>query len=211
MRRFSSKRFSLPLVQACCRQGPFAPRALPRFLATTDPSDSRRVPPPGAQRVSQVPCLLFRHVLSPSTPGSPAVAHTHAFTAGTGFIDSERLAAPIGVTRLNRFAFATARAFASQGSTGSVTLPDAWSATCVMGISHGGLLSFHETRQAYPDAPEGRGEQRRHAFAEALLPFLVDPIPFAKRSRATWRALAAVARDCGLSAFYSAALRGPPR
>ena len=40
----SSKRFSLHLVEARFRQGPFAPPELPGFTATTTPSDSRGSP-----------------------------------------------------------------------------------------------------------------------------------------------------------------------
>jgi len=97
------------------RQGPFAPRELPRFVATMNPSDSRpgqaavmdsgslvrafptEGPPPG--RVSQVPAwsVVARRPLSPRGTPSP-----HVLVAGrpmTGFTISGGLAVPISVTR----------------------------------------------------------------------------------------------------------------
>ena len=80
---------------ACPRQGPLAPRALPRFLATMGLSDSRRGrlpviysrptlrPGPSPRRVSQVPRCDCPSAPSPSTPGCPAVAHARYFAAGS--------------------------------------------------------------------------------------------------------------------------------
>jgi len=79
---------------ACPRQGPLAPRALPRFFATMGLSDSRHShlpvidsqqmlaarPPPC--RVSQVPRCDCPSAPSPITPGCPAVAHARCFTTG---------------------------------------------------------------------------------------------------------------------------------
>ena len=79
---------------ACPRQGPLAPRALPRFLATMGLSDSRRGrlpvidsrptlrPGPSPRRVSQVPRCDCPSAPSPSTPGCPAVAHARYFAVG---------------------------------------------------------------------------------------------------------------------------------
>ena len=76
----------------CPRQGPLAPRALPRFLATVGLSDSQRSPLsvmdslqrlaawPPPRRVSQVPRCDCPNASSPNTPGCPAVAHAHCFT-----------------------------------------------------------------------------------------------------------------------------------
>ena len=76
----------------CPRQGPLAPRALPRFRATVGLSDSRGSPLPVMDslqglaawppppRVSQVPQHDCPNAPSPNTPGCPAVAHAHCFT-----------------------------------------------------------------------------------------------------------------------------------
>ena len=76
------------------RQGPLAPRALPRFPATMGLSDSRHGPLtvmgshqrlaawPPPRRVSQVPRCDFPRAPSPITPGCPAVAHARCFPAG---------------------------------------------------------------------------------------------------------------------------------
>src|SRR6185312_15110206 len=77
------------------QQGPFAPSALPDFLANMGLSDSRSGPlavmrfrlralhvsMPLPDRVSQVPRLICPCALSPLTPGSPATAFTHCFIA----------------------------------------------------------------------------------------------------------------------------------
>ena len=82
---------------ACPRQGPLAPRALPRFFATMGLSDSRHShlpvidsqqmlvawPPP--YRASQVPRCDCPSAPSPITPGCPAVAIARCFTAGNRF------------------------------------------------------------------------------------------------------------------------------
>jgi hypothetical protein len=79
---------------ACPRQGPLAPRALPRFLATMGLSDSRhgRLPVIGSpqtlaagpppRRASQVPRCDCPSVPSPITPGCPAVDIARCFTTG---------------------------------------------------------------------------------------------------------------------------------
>ena len=70
------------LLKTCVKSGPFAPRALPRFLATMSRSDSRPRPPRGygfhaalhphgaPRRVSQDPHSFCRHAPSPLTPDS---------------------------------------------------------------------------------------------------------------------------------------------
>lgn len=52
----------------CLRQGPFAPRALPRFVATTGPSVGLSPSPRFAFRFAQLPCsaVFLRGVRSPS-------------------------------------------------------------------------------------------------------------------------------------------------
>ena len=80
----------LGLLEACFQQDPFAPLALPSFLATTDPSDSRS----GINdRASQVPRLFFRRTPSHPTPKSQKVALPQFFAFCFGFIFSDRLAA----------------------------------------------------------------------------------------------------------------------
>src|SRR5512142_2337614 len=95
----SPKRSSSRLGETRIRQGAFAPRALPRFLATTPPSDSRpgraavmdSRPPVGPtpcldvrplDRVSQVPRLIFRRPPSPTTPESPTAVSARCLAAG---------------------------------------------------------------------------------------------------------------------------------
>jgi hypothetical protein len=83
------------------RQGTLAPRALPRFTATTSPSDSRlgraavmhsRISLAGrhARRLVTGPglpgsSLICRRPLSPLTPGSPSAARARCFTDGVRF------------------------------------------------------------------------------------------------------------------------------
>jgi len=89
-----------------------------RFLATTNPSDSRRSPPvvmsshrplrpsPSPRRVSQVPRLICPRALSPTTPGGPMAAYARCFATGDGLHRS--LAGwPLStcVTRPNRVRF----------------------------------------------------------------------------------------------------------
>ena len=88
-------------METLARQGSFAPRELPRFIATMAPSDSRPCPAtvidfrrqslgPHAMRSSHtVGSLRFLADLStpavPSTPGSPSVALARCFTDGVRF------------------------------------------------------------------------------------------------------------------------------
>ncbi len=86
----------LPSDSACPRQGPLAPRELPRFYATMGLSDSRHghqpviysrpmlaeKPPPC--RVSQVPRCDCPSAPSPITPGCPSAANARCFTSGGG-------------------------------------------------------------------------------------------------------------------------------
>jgi hypothetical protein len=79
---------------ALLRQGPLAPRALPRFSATMGLSDSRHgrlpimysrqtlTPEPPPCRVSQVPRCDCPSAPSPLTPGCPAGAFARFFPAG---------------------------------------------------------------------------------------------------------------------------------
>ena len=81
-------------METCVKSGPFAPRALPRFLATMSRSDSRPRPPRGygfprgvarrraPRRVSQDPRLVCRHAPSPITPSSPMRACARCFRIG---------------------------------------------------------------------------------------------------------------------------------
>lgn len=109
---------------ASCQQGSFAPRALPRFVATVTPSDSQRcrttavmdfrwrVGYDPAAWASQVPVMLLslsRCALSPLTPTSRTTAHACAFIVRAGFASFGRLAARILVFR-GRTGFACATA-----------------------------------------------------------------------------------------------------
>ena len=98
-------RTSLPLTLASHRQGPLAPRELPRFIATMGPSDSphattrgyeaaERLHSPAGMRGLSVPDLVFRHAPSSSTPGSRPVALTRFFSGRAGFVTFDRLATP---------------------------------------------------------------------------------------------------------------------
>ena len=101
-----SKRVSPPLTDSCFQQGPFAPRALPRFSATTGLSVSRQdriggyvFPPHVARfrwlscRASQAPRLICPRALSPTTPEGPLAALACCFTNGlSGFTLVGRLA-----------------------------------------------------------------------------------------------------------------------
>ena len=83
MERWSLKRLSLPLLKTCVKSGPFAPRALPRFLATMGRSDSRPRPPRGYGFPRGVapprrttpglpgPSLLLSTRALPTHPGQP--------------------------------------------------------------------------------------------------------------------------------------------
>ena len=83
MERRSLKRLSLPLLKTCVKSGPFAPRALPRFLATMSRSDSRPRPPRGygfprgvapTRRTTPGlpgPSLLLSTRALPTHPGQP--------------------------------------------------------------------------------------------------------------------------------------------
>lgn len=88
------------------QQGSFAPRKLLRFLTTMSPSDFRTDLPlvmhsqrklmvePPSERTSQVPRLICRCPLSPTTPRSPTAAIARCFTVGVGFTNSGRMTAP---------------------------------------------------------------------------------------------------------------------
>jgi hypothetical protein len=111
----AASRHSSRLTGPHPQRGPFAPRALPRFFATMDPSDSRRsraavmssrpalAPPLPPRRVSQVPRLISPHAPSPITPEGPVTAFARCFATGSGLHHS--LAGwppPYSVTRPNR-------------------------------------------------------------------------------------------------------------
>jgi hypothetical protein len=82
-------------------------------------------------------------------------ALTYGFTIHAGFTVSGQLAALDSDFRgLRGFTLITARSFASRGFARPITRPYAHSATCVIGISHGELLSSHKRSQAWPDAPD---------------------------------------------------------
>jgi len=84
----------LSCVKLRFRQGSFARRALPRFFATMNPSDSLggtvkgyvfplTVPgSPWAAKGLSVPIVLLRHAPSLPTPESPSTAHTRCFMDG---------------------------------------------------------------------------------------------------------------------------------
>jgi hypothetical protein len=94
-----------------------------------------------------VPSLFFRHVPSPAAPGSPVAASTRCFTTGTGFVISEGLAAPIGVTRLNRVHLRYGPRLRHTEASWPELLPDARSGGYMAnGSFHGELLSVHENK-----------------------------------------------------------------
>ena len=118
------KRSSLPLTQARIWQGPFAPRALPRFIATMRPADSR--PGPLRRLCFPVPrwttwstlsglsgsFLIVRRTPSPITPESPPGAHACCFP-GNGRLHHFRKAghSQVRVSRPKRVHFITAYVF----------------------------------------------------------------------------------------------------
>ena len=126
----------------CFQQGPFAPRALPRFLATMSLSDFRPEPVPRLWipagrwgraplcRISQVPRLIYPCALSPTTPEGPAGAFARCFPADvrlhplwrTGHLHSRHEAESGSIT--------TARRFALPVSTGQIAPSRSGSATC---------------------------------------------------------------------------------
>ena len=108
----SSKKRCLPLREYGIRQGPLAPRELPRFAATMGPSDSphahaqRLLIPaevsrlPAGMRGLSVPGFIVRHAPFPLTPKSRTIALTRCFIVRAGFVHFDGLATPISVTRL---------------------------------------------------------------------------------------------------------------
>ena len=129
MERRSLKRLLPSLLETCVKSGPFAPRALPRFLTTMSRSDSRPTPAngygfpsavaPSPARVAGSPRTLHPSVIarpprSPRTARCVRVLVTSAPVAG--FSTFGRLAAAIGVTRPNRVRLRWARDFAHHDS-----------------------------------------------------------------------------------------------
>ena len=126
MERRSLKRLSSPAIETCVKSGPFAPRALPRFLATMSRSDSRPWPvaplwiPDTAlrrrshapRRVSQDPRPLCRRAPSPTTPDDSVGASARCFPTDDRLHHLGRLAAATGVTRPNRVRLRWAHVFA---------------------------------------------------------------------------------------------------
>ena len=165
--------------QASSRQGPLAPRELPRFTATTGPSD---FPSHHRRRFLISPrlavtnrdagdlsgsCSSARYVPSPLTPGAPTRRLT-AERVGNGPLPSPRGGSVTnGVTRLSTGVHLalTARTFAVGGfspvasaepptDTGHaspcrVAPSRLTAATCRVSDSHGGLLSSHEEEQTF--------------------------------------------------------------
>ncbi len=96
-----SKRISSRLMAREVRQRALAPRELPRFIATTPPSDSRlsrsavmrsrtsltgwHACHPAAQPGLPGSYRIFRRPPSPLTPGSPSAACARCFTDGVWF------------------------------------------------------------------------------------------------------------------------------
>src|SRR5580698_11591909 len=66
---------------------------------------AERLHSPAGMRGLSVPDLVFRHAPSSSTPGSPMVALNRFFTTGAGFVNFDRFATPISVTRLIQVRF----------------------------------------------------------------------------------------------------------
>ena len=94
-----------------------------------------------------VPGLIVRHAPPLLTPGSRPAACTRCFTGRAGFVQSDGLAAPTGVTRLVRvrlplrLAPSPRRGFARR--VAPIERPVGYMAN---GSFHGELLSVHETR-----------------------------------------------------------------
>ena len=170
-----SKRNSLPLAVARIWQGPLAPQALPCFPATMGLADSRPEPrrrlclpawrwalcPP--RRVSQVPRLILRRAPSPTTPESPAGAHTHYFPTGSRLHHHWQVGhSRFGLTRPKRVHLITAHVCAARGSAPRITPTHARWASWRMGNSHGKLLSACGINQALPGAPRQSSNRHGH-------------------------------------------------
>jgi hypothetical protein len=176
-----SKRTSLPLAVACTWQGPLAPRALPRFIATMNPADSR----PGPDRRLCFPARRWTEVLPVGSPRFPTGLSARATPNHPGERDrclcpllpcrwqasppSGGLAALNSLTRPNRVQLLAARTFALRGFAPRITPTHARSATCRMGNLHDKLLSACETCQASPGAPEAtEGHSRQQTLCFRL-------------------------------------------
>ena len=125
MERRSLKRLSLPVLKTCVKSGPFAPRALPRFLTTMSRSDSRPRPSCRYGFRHAVASSPTRHAGSPRTlpcsvaacpPHSPRTARCVRVLVASapiaGFSTVGRLAAAMGFTRPYWVRLRWARAFA---------------------------------------------------------------------------------------------------
>ena len=85
MERRSLKRLLPSTTETCVKSGPFAPRALPRFLATMSRSDSRPWPPRGYG----FPRGVARHPrTSPGLPGPSTALSTRALPTHPGQPDA---------------------------------------------------------------------------------------------------------------------------
>src|ERR1022692_1615837 len=157
-----SKRSSLSLTQARTWQGPLAPRALPRFDATTNPADSRPEPNEklclpsrrcALQRTqSGLPgsWLFVRHAPPPITPESTPGANARCFPGVGRFRHRWQVDHPqVNLTRPNRVQYLRLMSSPFEASTDGCSV--------VRSIGYlmneqlqGKLLSAHENSQTYP-------------------------------------------------------------
>ena len=107
---------------------------------------TRRLQSPAGVRGLSVPDLVCRHAPSPSTPGSWTIAYTRCFTVHAGFVHSDGLATPTGVTRLIWVRLTLRLAPSPSGASPMESLPfNARLATWLTG--HSKVNSFQFTRQ----------------------------------------------------------------
>ena len=164
-----------------------APRALPRFVATMSPADSR----PGAAQRLCLPAGRWTDVHPAGSPRFPTGLSARAAPNHPGEHDrcicpllpcrwqasplSGGLATLSCVTRPNRVHSLAARTFASRGSAPWIAPTHARSATRRTGNLHGKLLSACKTCQASPGAPDLHRTDRAGSVSDGLAPSLTRP------------------------------------
>jgi hypothetical protein len=182
---------------ASCQQGPFAPRELPRFPATTTPSDFR----PCSTSWLWIPNCAFWSI--PQHAGSPRFLDS---SLGTRCPLPPRraqrvhmpVASPLMLASpsLKGWPLSTLRFEAEPGSLSLRLAPcalqgfrarlpafPACSATCVTGISHGELLQFTREARLGLAHQSRRGEQRGAERLRARIRLFSAPLCFSLRLR----------------------------
>lgn len=174
------KRVSFPLAQAQLVQGPFAPRALPRLDATTDPSDSLAGHPgrlcisagcrgttPAGQGLSSSQLNLSMRA-APFTPGSRPAACTCCFAGRDRLRPLRRLGRSHWCHEAKTGSLALRLASSPRGASPPGLLPaNARPATWQTG--HSMVDSFHSTRLNWlNDAPKGTKARLAWASGVAL-------------------------------------------